>query len=427
MAKWSRYNTFVSISGGGGFFFNARTGSLIRLSPERSSQLGGTFSDIPKDFLHFLLQQGFLVGDDIDEIKLIADVHAEARNEDRVFSATIELTEACNFRCLYCYQSHTPQHLDDSASERIVRYLSHKMSKVKHLHVNWFGGEPLLRFNALMSMSQRLIEEARLRGCSFSQFITTNGFLLTPTLAKRLAELGIENVQITLDGDQESHDRLRVLASGKGTYSRVLTACQNVVSAGIELMVRINVNRWNSHRIGRLLSDLVARGISPSNTIIHAVRTIDHGNCGVALSSIVQTNAEFAQEWVRILEVIGEYGFGLPTLEPRAYNCSFDLRQTVMIGRDGSIRHCSSSDGRLADLNEAGEETNVTRLYDVIKARTPLDDPECRECQYLPMCMGGCSYLRELGCEKCNPERYVLPQLVRLTASQANLTATERS
>src|SRR5438045_717194 len=123
MAKWSRYNTLVSVAEGGALFFNARTGSLIRLSPARIGQLGGHFTNIPEDFRGFLLQQGFLVGDDIDEIRLIADVHAEARKEDRVFSATIELTEACNFRCLYCYQAHTPQHLDRSASERIVRYL----------------------------------------------------------------------------------------------------------------------------------------------------------------------------------------------------------------------------------------------------------------------------------------------------------------
>lgn len=420
MAKWSRYNTIVSAEQGGSLLFNARTGSLLRLDGERTRQLTGPFERIPEELVEFLLAQGFLVGDDVNEVKLIADFNSQARQEQRVFSATIELTEACNFRCLYCYQSHVPQHLYDSAADRILRYLSKKMLKVKHLHVNWFGGEPLLRLNALASMSEKLREQARRTGCSFTQFITTNGYLLTPAIARRLAGLDIENVQITLDGDQQSHDRLRVLASGKGTYERVLAACQNVVMTEMELMVRINVNRWNARRIDQLMSDLVARGISPANTIIHAVRMIDHGNCGSVLSDIAQTNEEFANEWMRILSVISEYGFGLPTLEPRAYNCSFDLRQTVMIGRDGTIRHCSSSDGRLATLDADGEETELTPLYDTIKKRTPFDDPECRDCQYLPMCMGGCSYLRELGREKCNPERYVLPELVRLTARQAN-------
>jgi uncharacterized protein len=427
MAKWSRYNSFVASDEGSALFFNARTGALIRLSPERCRQIGEQPAEIPQDFLDFLLQQGFLVGDNVDEIQLIANAHTEARNERRVFSATIELTEACNFRCVYCYQAHAPEDLEDRAAEKIIHYLSRKVEQVHHLHVNWFGGEPLIRFEMMTSISRRLAEAARICGCSFSQFVTTNGYFVTHLLAKKLAELGIENVQITLDGDEDSHDQLRVLASGRGTYKKVLTGCENVVSAGMELMVRINVNRWNADRIDYLLSDLVSRGISPANTVIHAVRAIDHGNCSEAISSMMFSNSEFAEEWVRILRVIAEYGFGLPTLAPRAYNCSFDLRQTVMIGRDGNIRHCSSSDGRLAELTDAGEERNTTPLYDVIKARTPLDDPECRECKYLPMCMGGCSYLQELGREKCNPERYVLPELVRLTARQAETVSKSDS
>jgi len=421
MAKWSQYNTLVVSDGGGALFFNARTGALIRLNCERRRQIGKQSAEIPQDFLDFLLQQGFLVGENVDEIQLIADAHTEALNDRRVFSATIELTEACNFRCVYCYQAHAPEDLEDRAAEKIIHYLSRKMEQVRHLHVNWFGGEPLIRFEMMKSISRRLAEAARIRGCAFSQFVTTNGYFVTPFIARKLAELGIENVQITLDGDEDSHDRLRVLASGRGTYKKVLTGCENVVSAGMELMVRVNVNRWNADRIDHLLSDLVSRGISPANTVIHPVRAIDHGNCSEAMSSMMFTNSEFAEEWVRILRVIAGYGFGLPTLTPRAYNCSFDLRQTVMIGRDGSIRHCSSSDGRLAELTDAGEETNTTPLYEVIKARTPLDDPECRECKFLPMCMGGCSYLQELGREKCNPERYVLPELVRLTARQVEI------
>jgi len=418
MAKWSRYNTFVSNDDGGALFFNARTGALIKLNRERRRQIEEP-SELSPNFLDFLLQQGYLVGDDVDELQLIVDTHEAARKDRRLFSATIELTEGCNFRCLYCYQAHAPKHLEDQAAEKIIRYLSRKMEQVDHLHINWFGGEPLIRLRTMTVMSQRLAEEARVHGCSFSQFLTTNGYLLTPSVAKKLAELGIENVQITLDGNEESHDQLRVLASGKGTYKQVLIGCENVVSAGMKLMVRINVNRWNAHQIAGLLADLVSHGISPVNTVIHAVRTIDHGNCNETISSMMFTNSQFAEEWVKILRVIAEYGFGLPTLAPRAYNCTFDLPQTVMIGRDGAIRHCSSSDGRLADLTEEGGEINTTSLYDIVKTRRPIDDPGCRECMYLPMCMGGCSYLQELGQEKCNPERYVLPELVRLTAGQA--------
>ena len=417
MLTWSYYNTLVVTDNGGALFFNARTGALIRLSKERHAQTRE--SAIPQDLRDFFLVQGFLVKDGTDELSEIQARHEASRESKEAFSATVELTEACNFRCVYCYQDHAPSHLSDEAAGRIVRYLSRKLEGVRHLHVNWFGGEPLIRLSVMESMARQIGDAARALGRTFSQFITTNGYLLTADVAERLRRMGIENVQITLDGDESSHNRLRVLGSGKGTYQQVLAACRNVVSVGIDLMVRVNVNRWNADRIGALLADLTSRGISPRNTVIHLVRAVDHGNCGDETSSLFFSNSEFAGEWVRSLEVVLQYGFGLPTLEPRAYNCAFDLGQTVMIGRDASIRHCSSSSGRISNLTETGEEADRTTLHDVIKERRPTDDTECKECRYLPMCMGGCSYLQELGQEKCNPERHVLPELLRLTARQA--------
>jgi uncharacterized protein len=422
MAKWSRYNLWVR-DDGRTLLFNTRTGALVRLDSERQRQLQEPDSIAP-DFLQFLLQQGYLVSDDANELQMVADAHEAARNDRKTFSATIELTESCNFRCLYCYQTHPARHLNDRVFDRVLLYLSRKMREVHHLHVNWFGGEPLMRLAALSRYSRRLSDEARTAGCTLSQFITTNGYTLTPAVAVELAELGISNVQITVDGDQESHNRLRIHASGEGTYTQVLAACGNVVGAGMELLVRINVNRWNAQRIDALLADLAARGISPRNAMIHATRTVDHGTCSAEVSSAIFTPQEFAHEWVGILNVVAAYGFNLPTLAPIAYNCPFDLPQTVMIGSDGSIRHCSSSTGRIADLTETGDETNHSALYRAAKERGLLDDPDCRDCLYLPLCMGGCSYLGEIGQEKCIPERYILPALIMQTARRATTQRT---
>lgn len=113
------------------------------------------------------------------------------------------------------------------------------------------------------------------------------------------------------------------------------------------------------------------------------------------------------------------YGFSVPAPTPRAYNCSFDSQHTVMFGPTGNLYHCSSSDGLLAEIDAEGEERHQTALYDAIKNRRPTDDPHCRECPYLPLCMGGCSHLRRVGQENCNPERYALTELIRLNARQA--------
>ena len=280
---------------------------------------------------------------------------------------------------------------------------------------------------ALSDYSRRVSLEAHEAGCSLSQFVTTNGYTLTPAVAGELAALGISNVQITVDGDRESHNRLRPHASGGSTYAQVLAACENVVRVGIELLVRINLNRYDVQHVDALLTDLLAKGISPRNSLIHVTRTVNHGTCSPEMSCAVYTAQEFATQWLGVLNVVAAHGFNLPSLAPIAYNCPFDLPRTVMIGSDGSIRHCSSSSGRIADLTGTGDETNHTALYYTVKERRLLDEPGCRDCLYLPLCMGGCSYLREIGQEKCIPERHVLPALIKLAARRRATNETGES
>jgi uncharacterized protein len=418
MAKWSRYNLLVKENDNYLLLFNTRTGALARLNPERQKDIKNPLN-IPDDFLKFMLGQGFLVGDNIDELELIANTHKAAKENKDSLSVTIELTQACNFRCLYCYQQRNPKRLKNLAYEKVCRFLIKKISKLKHLHINWFGGEPLIEMQTLKQLTRLLLAETRDRGCIFSHFITTNGYMITPSIAEELARIKIQNIQITIDGDRRAHNYLRAHVSGTGTYDRVLAACKYVVDAGIELLVRINLNRRNAKHIDVLLSDLAKNGISPNNSIIHVSRTVNHSNVDDALSSIIFNTEEFAEQWIKILHTITGYGFAAPSLTPIAYNCPFDLQQTLMINSDGNICHCSSSSVPIAELNTAGDESNRTNSYQAVKMRNPLDDNKCKECLYLPMCMGGCSYLEEIGQEKCIPESYILPDLVLLTSKQA--------
>jgi uncharacterized protein len=417
MAKWSRYNFVVPNDNGSALLYNARTGAVARLSAKRVAECDGA-RELDDDLFSFLLEHEFLVADDLDEIALIAARHEAARADRTALSITVELTEACNFRCSYCYQAHAKEHLDSDVEERAIRFLERKIAELNHLHINWFGGEPLIRLRTLRQFSERLRTEAQRHGCQLTQFITTNGYLITRDLANELKAMGISNVQITLDGARGSHNRSRPLASGRGTYDRVLDACRYIVEQGIELMVRVNLNKTNVDTIEELLQDLIDKGVTPDKAVIHIVRAIDHGNLDSAASSICFKNAEFAHRWGKILEIVARYGFGTPTIAPISYNCPFDLEQAVMIGRDGSLRHCSSTSHEIAQIGPNGEEISLNETYSRVKTRRPTDDPMCRDCRYLPLCMGGCSYLRELGQESCNPERYALPQLVKLYASQ---------
>jgi len=76
---------------------------------------------------------------------------------------------------------------------------------------------------------------------------TTNGYLLTPTLASRLLDLGVSRYQISFDGPREWHDRKRVLAGGKGTFDRIwgnLLALRTL-EREFTITIRVHVDREN--------------------------------------------------------------------------------------------------------------------------------------------------------------------------------------
>ena len=58
--------------------------------------------------------------------------------------------------------------------------------------------------------------------------IITNGLLLTREVVDRLTPYGLNGVKITLDGDRATHDRMRPLRGGQGTFDRIVANIRQV-------------------------------------------------------------------------------------------------------------------------------------------------------------------------------------------------------
>ena len=52
--------------------------------------------------------------------------------------------------------------------------------------------------------------------------------LLTEEVVDRLLPFGLKGVKITLDGDRETHNRMRPLRGGQGTFDRIIENMRRV-------------------------------------------------------------------------------------------------------------------------------------------------------------------------------------------------------
>ena len=79
----------------------------------------------------------------------------------------------------------------------------------------------------------------------------TNGTLVTPEVARRLADVPISRVAISLDfPDAERQDAFR---GERGAFNQALEGIKNARDAGLEIQINSTITKMNAHLLGDLL------------------------------------------------------------------------------------------------------------------------------------------------------------------------------
>jgi len=367
------------------------------------------------ELFDFLVREEVLVDSNTDELDEIKALHRAGRASKHELYVTYSMTNACNFRCTYCYQEHKKQVLAGDALEKTYRYIERELAEYESLRVHWFGGEPLLRLKSVLNSSAALIEICRKMQKPYSAAVTTNGSLFTAETARSLKAVGVEQVAFTLDGARPVHDATRLRKNGSGSYEAVMQAMRIAVDEGYSVFVRVNLNKKAEASFADLLDDIRRRGLGPDQIGIYIAEMKQHSN-SMALGGLYYLSvAEYAQSFIDALKVMKEFGYPMPKLSPLEVNCSFDKPSSVLFGVDGNLYHCTTgTDRALGELDESGAIVHEDARRRRIHSREPWDDPHCATCKSLPTCMGGCAHLDEEGKTKCNPEGFVIEQLLRL-------------
>jgi uncharacterized protein len=154
---------------------------------------------------------GLIVDKDFDELGLLQNSFNDQVNQSS-YSLLIMTTCACNFNCWYCVQHHEDITLNENVEEKIKKHIARYLleNSIVDLNLSWFGGEPLLNFKSIDSISTYAKLLCINHGIDFSCGITTNGSLLTERMIDRMIDLDFTDYQITLDGCKENHNKTKI-------------------------------------------------------------------------------------------------------------------------------------------------------------------------------------------------------------------------
>lgn len=156
--------------------YNSFSASLIEIDDDLHLKLiDGSFDKIDEQTINELKDLSILVNDDNSLLNKLKYEIYKSRYDRNSLHLTITPTYFCNFNCLYCYEKNRPPVFMSKATEKnLISFVKEK--KINTLQVTWYGGEPLLAFDKMISLTAEFKKIVR----TFSAHIVTNGYLLTP-------------------------------------------------------------------------------------------------------------------------------------------------------------------------------------------------------------------------------------------------------
>jgi len=440
--KPSRYNFFFQVDDQAILGYNSLTTALAELSAQEFATLQ-EFCGAPRDgffdargqgsFRDDLFKDGFLVPDDCEELEQIGALHNALKTQrQRSIGLTIVPTLDCNFRCAYCFSYARPERMSAEVQEAAARFVEAKLATDGSLSVTWYGGEPTLCLDVIEALSAQLRDACERRGAQYlPATIITNGFLLAEKTAQRLKAAGIEEAQVTLDGDRDTHNRRRPLKGGVGTFDRIL---ENVAASRdiLKIQIRINVDRSNADTAVGALDALVEHGLEGIPAYFGHVKPFTEACAGMASDCL--SDDEFGELNLALTRQALARGFASlsrPHLQLGGV-CGADHELSYLIAPDGLLFKCwaqaslgsEHSIGNIFDNhNSPRQEENLRRFM----GWDPLADAGCRGCRVLPICMGGCPYQRLNGSTgaNCVPWRHFLLDTLALRYKLGQLTKAQ--
>jgi len=410
--------------------YNSLTGAIAFLDPEEdakarillekgaeSAELSGLAAD--------MRNTGFLVHAGTDELQRANELHASLK-ETKSMHLVIMPTEACNFRCTYCYQTFTRGAMTRETIAGLTAFVHQAVRRIDHLAVSWFGGEPLLAQGTIAGLSDAFLDSCKKNGVEYTADMSTNGYFLTKKRFTELLNRNVRRFMITLDGIGKVHDRRRALAGGGGTYGKIISNLKKIreVAAPFTIDLRINFDENNAAEVPELLEELSV-WFKEDERFQILIRPV--GRWGGPRDENIPVCERTAAD--RYLWELTRYGLdqGLAlsatiadSLLPSGAVCYAAKPNSLVIGSDGRLYKCSvaldEEDNQVGQLKEDGslelDTDKVTRWTNSGEEQ----DAVCRSCYFRPACQGNhCPlYRMKTGRRPCPHEKRKMKQVLGL-------------
>ncbi len=157
-----------------------------------------------------------------------------------------EVTRSCNLSCRHCRASAEKGPYPGELTLEQGKALIDDIASFSNPVLILTGGDPLMRQD-IWELAGYAIHEAGLR-----VVMSPNGTLVTPEVARRMKEIGIPRISISIDfPTAELHDQFRGVA---GAFEGAVRGVKTAIEAGVQVQINSTITRLNVEYLDDLLA-----------------------------------------------------------------------------------------------------------------------------------------------------------------------------
>jgi radical SAM protein with 4Fe4S-binding SPASM domain len=280
----------------------------------------------------------------------------------------INITEKCNLECKHCYITNkNPIDMDFKKLKNLIN----DFYDLQGIKLILTGGEPLVY--------EKLVELLTyLKKIPLQKVILTNGMLIEDN-AKTIGLLKENNAEIfvSLDGLQKTHNEFR----NAKCFQKTIDGIKNLVQNGIKTSINTMVHKQNLKEFDEIFKLINSFEGKITNWSID-IPTFDED-----IPEQIRSNYKISAEEGG--EILKNYGWGeVYESECHNYACGPNLMAIDVVGIVTKCGFFYSQN--VGNVFEIGMKKAWERLQK--KLNWTLDELECKGCEYLESCRGGCRY-----------------------------------
>ena len=369
--------------------YNSLNRSVVVLE---DAEKGNFINSLTEEEIASLKELNIILEDNIDEYRLYKYYTNSIKYNRKKLDVVIHLSYKCNLACTYCYQDemkNAHEIISYDTLQQIYNLIEEEVlnNGITEVSLCYIGGEPLLHPEKIIFLEKKL---TNLKQIKSSSLVVTNGSFLDKEMCEQLLKYNIKNYQITLDGPKEIHDKYRYITPKRGSYEDIMKNIKEIDKL-CNIYLNVNLTEKTINSVPKLLNEL--SGIK-LNLIFSSVFD-SLGQC----KSQQHADESSSYSWLKAHEYAMEKGYRFePFYRDRKNACFYNTNASYIFSPEGRIYSCISAVGKKEF--EIGAIKNIeNESFHLMKSQFVEEEAlntECKECEILPICNGGCFYQKQV-------------------------------